>query len=336
MACRKCGSDWTTPTGKDCNRCPHCDKQQRFQARKQGRLPRETQKTCRACGRFFTATPQRHMALTCGSETCRKAGNAEKCRRHKARKRAGLATTMPPRRSVQPKKACKREGCENFVKARKHEYCSQTCAGADAREFKRPFMGLPGFARKAIAFASWFVDEWEPQRKRAATAKAEVPCLVCQKPTADASHKFCSRNCMKSWRGDSRCQKCEGVIANAHWCTTACKSCRKMNMLASRKANRSKFRSRARKFGVAYTPIKRLDVYERDGWRCQLCGKMCKRKWIVNKVSGLPHPRCPTIDHIVPMSRGGGHVMHNVHLSCWECNIRKGSRLEGQRLLPIA
>ena len=239
MACRKCLSDWVTPTGKDCNRCPHCDKQQLFQARKQGRLPREIQKTCRACGRFFTATPQRHMALTCGSETCRRAGNAEKCRRHKARKRAGLATTMPPRRSVQPKKACKRQGCENCVKARKHEYCSQTCAGADAREFKRPFMGLPGLARKAIAFASWFVDEWEPHRKQAAMSKAKVLCLVCQQPTADASHKFCSRNCMKSWRGDSTCQKCGGVIANAHWCTTVCKSCRKMNMLARRKANRS-------------------------------------------------------------------------------------------------
>ena len=333
MACRKCGSDWTTPLGKDCNRCPQCDKLQRCLARKQGRLPLEAQKTCSICGVSFEATPQRQHAKTCGSTACKRHLNREKVKRHKANKAAGLAKAMPPRH---PPKQCKREGCENPVKDNRHEYCGRKCAGADAREFKRSFMGLDGFTRKALSFASWFVDEWEPHRKRAAITKAIVHCLVCQKSTADANHKFCSRDCMKSWRGDAICQKCGGVIANAHWCTTVCKSCRKKSAIASRKGNRSKFRSRARKFGVAYTPIKRLDVYKRDGWRCQLCGKMCKRRWMVSRVSGLPHPRCPTIDHIVPMSRGGGHVIHNVQLSCWECNIRKGSRLIGQRLLPIA
>jgi len=332
MACKKCGSDWVTPTGKDCNRCPQCDKLQRCLARKQGRLPVEIQKQCCICGVTFTVTPNQQHAKTCGSVACKTRLRLEIVKRHKANKRAGLTKTMSPK---QPTNRCKRDGCTNHVKARKHEYCSPTCAGADAREFKRPFRGLAGLARKAIAFASWFVDDWESQRKRASITKASVNCLVCQNPTADANHKFCSRDCMKSWRGDSICQKCGGVIANAHWCTTVCKSCKKKNAIASRKANRSKFRSRARKFGVAYTPIKRLDVYKRDGWRCQLCGKMCKKTWMVSKVSGLPHPRCPTIDHIVPMSRGSGHVMHNVQLCCWQCNVRKGSRLMGQRLLPM-
>jgi len=332
MACRKCGSDWTTATGKDCNRCPWCDKQQLFQARKQGRLPAVIQKTCRICGDTFTVKPTSQHAKTCSSRECQAVLAREKVLRHKERKALGLAVTMAPR---QARKQCKRDGCDASVKNNKHEYCSPLCAGADAREYKRDFMGVPAESRRALALASWFVDEWHQQHVLAVRAESRRLCEVCQSPTAKPSQRFCCRRCMKAWRGEKQCVRCCKVMRSAAWCATVCKACKKIAARKNRKGNRNNFRRRAKHHGVEYTPIRRLAVYERDGWQCQLCGKMCKRRWTISIRTGQPHPRSPTIDHIVPMSKGGGHVMHNVQLACWQCNVFKGAKRKGQLLFAL-
>jgi 5-methylcytosine-specific restriction endonuclease McrA len=55
-----------------------------------------------------------------------------------------------------------------------------------------------------------------------------------------------------------------------------------------------------------------LEIYERDGWRCGICGKKASRKpW--------PHPLSATLDHVIPLSEGGEHTRANsrcAHLSC--------------------
>ena len=37
-----------------------------------------------------------------------------------------------------------------------------------------------------------------------------------------------------------------------------------------------------------------------------------------------------TVDHIVPLARGGEHVRHNFQCLCWTCNRKKGVRLEAE------
>ncbi len=56
------------------------------------------------------------------------------------------------------------------------------------------------------------------------------------------------------------------------------------------------------------------EVFERDGWRCQICRKP------VDKTKKHPHPKAPTIDHIVPVSKGGKHSMSNVQCAHSRCN----------------
>ena len=58
-------------------------------------------------------------------------------------------------------------------------------------------------------------------------------------------------------------------------------------------------------------PSLRIQVYEIDGWRCRLCG------------SG----RDLTVDHIVPVSKGGGTVWWNLQTLCRSCNSKKGMSL---------
>jgi 5-methylcytosine-specific restriction endonuclease McrA len=57
----------------------------------------------------------------------------------------------------------------------------------------------------------------------------------------------------------------------------------------------------------------RVNVYTRDGFRCQYCGE--KREM-----------RDLNYDHVVPRVRGGKTVWENIVTSCYACNDRKGSR----------
>lgn len=67
----------------------------------------------------------------------------------------------------------------------------------------------------------------------------------------------------------------------------------------------------------------------RDRGACHICGKqVAKRK----KYGSRKGPRGkmanqPTIDHIVPVSRGGEHTWENVKLAHRSCNSRKGGRM---------
>ncbi len=59
--------------------------------------------------------------------------------------------------------------------------------------------------------------------------------------------------------------------------------------------------------------VNRRTVFARDGARCQYCGAAAEN-----------------IDHVVPRSRGGGHVWENVVAACRRCNSRKEDRLPSE------
>lgn len=72
--------------------------------------------------------------------------------------------------------------------------------------------------------------------------------------------------------------------------------------------------------------FQRVDVFERDGWRCQLCGCKCDRK------AAWPDAGAASVDHIVPLSVGGKHEMRNVQTAHLGCNWSKNSRGVGDQL----
>lgn len=90
---------------------------------------------------------------------------------------------------------------------------------------------------------------------------------------------------------------------------------------------RDNHRHRAKIYGCEYdgsVTLKKL--IKRDGLRCALCGKMCNpndHEW--TKYFG---PTSPTIDHIIPMSKGGGHVWDNVQVAHAICNSIKRDSIE--------
>jgi len=55
----------------------------------------------------------------------------------------------------------------------------------------------------------------------------------------------------------------------------------------------------------------RAEIFNRDGYICQYCGKKIKQ---------------PTLDHVVPRYRGGQHTWENVVTACVACNRHKAGR----------
>jgi hypothetical protein len=78
-------------------------------------------------------------------------------------------------------------------------------------------------------------------------------------------------------------------------------------------------RERAAHAGVAFEPVYRWRVCERDNWTCQLC------KLPVSWFLSWPHDWCAVLDHRMPLTLGGDHSYANVQLAHNTCNSWKAT-----------
>ncbi len=124
------------------------------------------------------------------------------------------------------------------------------------------------------------------------------------------------------------CQDC-GALIPIGWHGAGgqkrCKPCAKKVLAAAHKA--AGHRRRARLRGNGSERFSDEEIFERDRWKCALCGKR------IGKKLKHPHPRSASLDHIVPISQGGGHFRTNVQASHLVCNLRKHDVGGGQLLL---
>ncbi len=69
-------------------------------------------------------------------------------------------------------------------------------------------------------------------------------------------------------------------------------------------------------------PYSRKGVYERDNYQCQYCGI-------------FPRKKLMTLDHVMPVSRGGKSTWTNTVLSCLKCNHSKADRTPAENGVPL-
>jgi 5-methylcytosine-specific restriction endonuclease McrA len=67
----------------------------------------------------------------------------------------------------------------------------------------------------------------------------------------------------------------------------------------------------------------RKGVFRRDKYECQYCG--CS----LNAANG-------TVDHVMPVSRGGKFEWKNLVASCRKCNYKKANRTPQEAKMPLA
>ena len=123
-------------------------------------------------------------------------------------------------------------------------------------------------------------------------------------------------------------------VAVREWLTRSMKKCRLCNNTArfqkhfcdscirqkKRDTHDSNHRQRCRRHGCEYhTGVNLRAIIARDGCNCHYCKKETVR-W-----HGSVLPNTTTLDHVVPISKGGGHTMDNVVIACSDCNTRKSN-----------
>lgn len=78
---------------------------------------------------------------------------------------------------------------------------------------------------------------------------------------------------------------------------------------------------RARKQETAVGPIDTEALWRHCDGRCMLCTEL------IDRSLRHPDPMSASLDHIVPLSKGGGHLQENLQWTHLICNVRKGSAL---------
>lgn len=122
-------------------------------------------------------------------------------------------------------------------------------------------------------------------------------------------------------RNPDRACSCGSPLEPGRRCCDEC-------MTQSRRARRrrDKQRRRALKLGVISEPYTLAEIAKRDRFRCGLCRRKVNMKLVV------PHPKAPTIDHVLPFACRGDDTRANVQLAHFACNCIKSDGGGGEQL----
>lgn len=352
MACLKCGSEWVTRKGKDMVSCPECCRLQRCKARKQGRLPATLERTCKRCGEAFTAEGSA-MSQASYCKPCRPLARNERIQQWKQDVAAGVRQTTPQAKRGSGRPCLK---CGKPLRHSQPKYCSRACFFAARNEGRQSWDRTRQLesvwhrgGRWANAPSTKYIgvlnDSMQSVLKcwsnfRRALQRQKPICLQCDNQCKGEGREFCSKRCAFAYREMLPCKQCSRPTPSRRNRPSLCKACAKDAKRESSRNEKQKYgrnhRQRARHHGVRYVPVPVKEIYERDNYTCQICSKKCLPKAMVSKATGKIHPRSPSIDHIVPMCRGGEHVEANLQTACFKCNSLKSSSGGGQLRLTFA
>jgi hypothetical protein len=108
-----------------------------------------------------------------------------------------------------------------------------------------------------------------------------------------------------------------------------CDPCRdQANREAKRAARR---RRKARERGARCEPYTLAEIAKRDRYRCRIPG--CGKRVAMSRP--VPHPKAPTIDHVVPLADSGEDTRANARLAHFLCNSMRGDRGSSDQLRLI-
>jgi predicted nucleic acid-binding Zn ribbon protein len=186
----------------------------------------------------------------------------------------------------------------------------------------------------------------EGLRQQGKTVKGQTSvCVVpiCHKEfvVGHSGQKYCSAECRAIWHGRDQIGRGEVIASRVYfgqcvycgtWKSTKAKHmmkrsvCSKCRAIKQRESERKKNHTRR---GIGEMTMTVKDLARRDGAKCNIC----QRKIDMNK-SGL-QALGPTIDHILPVSKGGTNDPSNLALAHRRCNVLRGNRQPAQMMLEV-
>lgn len=306
-------------------------------------------KACEVCGEnFYTKhATAKYCGRSCAWRPCEQCGCPTGWKISDNRPRTSEYLCMPckkVRTASKPKRKCSISDCDRDVlgrglcpshysawhrNQRKYSIVCAYCAKTTTVDRKRNKHCSYECAMKAVAH----------QKLVANAAKAGVPLeqWVEDRPYRNGRltrHQRGQRKLDKAAKGtagrtiwvDRSCKVCSNHFLTQSSATGTC--CSAICTAANKRSKRvdAGARRRARKRGAYVRPVKRLAIFKRDKYRCHICKKLTNPKKCV------PHPKAPTIDHIIPLAKGGTHEPANVATSCFQCNCLKRDEGGGEQL----
>ena len=308
--CVDCGDLMVAPT-KARKRCSGCaEEANRARRREAVRRYREEGPqtgplTCRKCGGEFPRPVRRGRPPSVCSP-CREA--------------PATAPTAadPPAWLQEETRRCDVCGNEFVATTTFESVCSEAC-----RRFTDPRTVLVSRVpwRECATCGEWFVFHGRAHCQRPEPVIVpDRPCDWCGTtiPAPKLNQRFCSGCGDKRWAWG---QSCSVFYAECGGCGV---------LFTARASNAGYCNPRCRPWDTGswwITPARRMAIYERDRWRCQLCGGR------VGRYERDPqHDRAPSLDHIVPRSQGGTDDDANLQLAHRECNGMKGTAAANEQL----
>lgn len=192
--------------------------------------------------------------------------------------------------------------------------------------------------------------------------KRLLDCAVCgSRFSGNGNAKYCSSRCRNKYRDSRRgphcvscgirmyasrtvaaqptCQPCRRSrpayrdrVARAQIQSWECGACGAACSRPAARGQRPKWCETCRRAlqnrDIKIRPADRVAVYCRDAWTCWLCLGDVDRTLI----GSYSHWR-PSLDHVVPRSRGGSDALTNLRLAHWWCN---SVRSDGRSYSPEA
>lgn len=115
-----------------------------------------------------------------------------------------------------------------------------------------------------------------------------------------------------------------------------CADCSEVSAILSRRKSRespatkaarrrAKARRRAIERGARADRFDPFEIFDRDGWRCHMCGCSTPKR-----LRGTYEGNAPELDHLVPLAAGGEHSRRNTACACRRCNLLKADKPMGQ------
>lgn len=323
--CTDCGGSFDgTSRARRCEACRLEDRRAKHRERMRAWRAAQSkvesiQVTCRDCATTFkhetggTKAGGRVTKTLCAS--CLKESQRKATREHKARKRAAAKAARPARTCLD----CPADISDLHGKMLRCEPCRRELARLRAADWRvenpqpeRTFLcivcsttidrrgnsGKPLYCdpcRAAASRASYLRTLEKLRRARGAQPATE--CHYCGSSYARPRQRA---------RVPSRCEECKKARHRAYVRVYYANNPRGLDHVR-----------RARKLGLGYERFKHSEIFDRDGWKCGICRKQISRRlrW--------PHPMSVSLDHKIPLSKGGPHSRLNTQAAHLRCNLRK-------------
>lgn len=224
------------------------------------------------------------------------------------------------------------------------KYCSKRCTDKESQNRTRPPKGPLNLKCEKCGgdFTSirpnkkWCSDNCSPYKPE---VKIRV-CKVCNKKYKGTpmGSRFCGSECAYIFNYD-RYKKRRNIYnktcleCGKHYSTTGAKS-KYCTPKCGVKFNQRKAELRRRKRiisnGKVNWDISIERLMKRDKSICYLCKDKCDIKDAQTTEEGhfVVGPKYPSVDHVIPISKGGTHTWNNVKLAHHICNTFKGDELK--------